>query len=377
MSLSASSIVWRQIHWPPSLEPDAVLGVLRTLAADPASPRLVLEARAEASGTAYLLGGHLAAVLDAARILRGAVPGVQLTEPVRRRVPVTVARRLRLSTRHRPLRTDHPESVALAVLGALSRVRTGELLVAQLVLGPRRIPLAVPNQSPSSTVAPLWQIAWYGNGGVIDGEKRSALRTKVADHGFACTLRLGVSADTPERRRDLIAGLFGSLRTAQAPGVVMRLRRDTPARLNGAVRPLLWPLRLNALEVLALSAWPVGDEPLPGQPARHPRLLPPAPGTTGAKRVIGQATAPGHVTRIGQPVVSALRHTHVLGPTGTGKSTLLEHLIAQDIQDGRAVVVVDPQGDLVAATLTHIPEHRIHDVVVLDPADRDLSLIHI
>ncbi|MEI2775210.1 MAG: type IV secretion system DNA-binding domain-containing protein [Tetrasphaera sp.] len=363
---------WRQVHWPPPLSPDAALAVLRSLAVDPTSPRVILEARATRTGVSYLIGGSLPAVLDLARQLRVHALGVQITEPETKRTLVTAAASLRLSTRHRPLRTDDPEATARGILGALSRVRDAETLVLQVVLGPRRIPLSVPNQSPSSTVAPLWQVAWYGNGGVIDGEKRTALRNKVADHGFACTVRLGVTAESPNRRRDLLRGLFGALRTAQAPGVVMRLRRDSAARFNGGGRPLFWPLRLNAGEVLRLSAWPIGDEPLPGQPARHPRLLPPAPGTTGTVRVIGEASAPGFSgVHLAQPVSSALRHTHVLGPTGTGKSTLLEHLIAQDIADGRAVVVVDPQGDLVASTLTHIPAERVSDVVVLDPADRN------
>ncbi|GAB4078656.1 type IV secretory system conjugative DNA transfer family protein [Nostocoides australiense] len=366
-----SSLHWRQVHWPSPLSPDAALAVLRSLAADPTSSRVVLEARATRTGVSYLIGGSLPAVLDLARQLRVHAPGVQITEPDPKRTLVTAAASLRLSTRHRPLRTDDPEATVRAGLGAMSRVREGETLVLQCILGPRRIPLAVPNQSPSSTIAPLWQVVWYGNGGVIDGEKRTALRNKVADHGFACTVRLGVAAASPNRRRNLLSGLFGALRTAQAPGVVMRLRPDSAARLNAAARPLIWSLRLNASEVLALSAWPIGDEPLPGQPARHPRLLPPASGTTGAVRIIGKTTAPGFAVQLAQPVGSALRHTHVLGPTGTGKSTLLERLISEDIRDGRAVVVVDPQGDLVRSVLGHIPRERVPDVIVLDPADRD------
>src|SRR5947209_7931328 len=83
---------------------------------------------------------------------------------------------------HRPLRLDDPEAVVRAVLAALTRARTTEQLVLQLLLGPRRIPLAVPTNSPSSLVAPWWTVAWHGNGAPLDGEKRQALRTKVSDH---------------------------------------------------------------------------------------------------------------------------------------------------------------------------------------------------
>src|SRR5262249_53985258 len=113
------------------------------------------------------------------------------------REPVELAGRLKASTPHRPLRAEDGEAVVRAVLGGLVRIRRHEQLVLQLVLGPRRVPLAIPDRSPSSVVAPWWLIAWHGNGGLIDGEKRAALRAKVADHGFACTIRLGVTAPTP------------------------------------------------------------------------------------------------------------------------------------------------------------------------------------
>ena len=67
----------------------------------------------------------------------------------------------------------------------------------------------------------------------------------------------------------------------------------------------------------------------------------------------------------------SLRHVHVLGPSGVGKSTLLARLIAQDIAAGRGVVVVDPKSDLVSDVLSHIPPERIDDVVVVSPSDRD------
>ncbi len=40
-----------------------------------------------------------------------------------------------------------------------------------------------------------------------------------------------------------------------------------------------------------------------------------------------------------------VRHTHIVGSTGTGKSVLLEHLISKDIERGFGLVVIDPKGD--------------------------------
>lgn len=62
------------------------------------------------------------------------------------------------------------------------------------------------------------------------------------------------------------------------------------------------------------------------------------------------------------------KHVYVVGKTGTGKSTLLGRMIEQDIRAGRGVCVIDPHGDLVESVLNRIPEIRISDVVLLDPA---------
>lgn len=366
---SSTSLVWRQVHWPRPLDAEVLLDVVRAWAADHRSPTLVLEVRGRTSGVEYLLGARLPTLLAAKRRLLTRVPEVRLTELADERLPVQAARKLRLSTRHRPLRTDPPELVVRGALGALNAVEHGEELVVQIVLGPRRVPLAVPNHSPSSVVMPWWEIAWIGNGGKVDGEKRAALRAKVADHGFATTVRLGVVAATPARRRELLLGIYNALRLGEAPGVRVRLARDSIRKLNTATAPWLWPLRLGVAEVLPFTAWPVGDQSLPGLPPLHPKLLPPSTGTTGTERVIAMATTTGGSESLALPAKNALHHLHVLGPTGTGKSVLLLNLICADMEAGRAVIVVDPQGDLVTHVLERVPARRRADVVVLDPAD--------
>ncbi len=61
------------------------------------------------------------------------------------------------------------------------------------------------------------------------------------------------------------------------------------------------------------------------------------------------------------------RHALVIGKTGTGKSTLLRHIVAHAIANGLGVWVLDPHGDLINDAFSYIPENRIKDVVSLDP----------
>lgn len=63
-------------------------------------------------------------------------------------------------------------------------------------------------------------------------------------------------------------------------------------------------------------------------------------------------------------------HLTIIGKTGTGKSTLLHHLIHQDILRGQGVAVIDPHGNLVRNILrTSIGRERKDEVVVLDVAN--------
>lgn len=68
------------------------------------------------------------------------------------------------------------------------------------------------------------------------------------------------------------------------------------------------------------------------------------------------------------------RHLYVVGKSGTGKSKLLELLIATDLRNGQGVCVMDPHGDLVDAVLKHVPKERIADVILFSPTDTEYPL---
>ena len=91
--------------------------------------------------------------------------------------------------------------------------------------------------------------------------------------------------------------------------------------------------------------------------------------TNSGSVILGDNTHRGEdrVARISADLRS--RHCYLAGASGTGKSTLLLNMILQDIQAGHGVGLLDPHGDLVKAVLARIPEDRVDDVILFDPAD--------
>jgi type IV secretory pathway VirB4 component len=67
-------------------------------------------------------------------------------------------------------------------------------------------------------------------------------------------------------------------------------------------------------------------------------------------------------------------HMYIIGKTGTGKSTLLETLIRQNLTAGEGLALLDPHGDLVERVVATFPEHRKADVLYFNVPDQDRLL---
>ncbi len=78
--------------------------------------------------------------------------------------------------------------------------------------------------------------------------------------------------------------------------------------------------------------------------------------------------------RFGIKARDRARHMYVIGKTGMGKSTLLENMAVQDIQNGEGMAFIDPHGGTAEKLLDYIPEHRIKDVVYFAPFDMDFPV---
>ena len=86
---------------------------------------------------------------------------------------------------------------------------------------------------------------------------------------------------------------------------------------------------------------------------------------------IGSCHYAGETIRVHIPDRQRMNHLHLLGRTGSGKSTTLEHIIMHDINQNHGVAVLDPHGDLVEKILRMIPEEHVDRTIYLNPGDPD------
>ena len=94
----------------------------------------------------------------------------------------------------------------------------------------------------------------------------------------------------------------------------------------------------------------------------------------GKDFVIGENSYNGVKEKVTFSIEDRLKHTHIIGATGTGKSTLIANLILQDMQKWIGLVLFDPHGDLIDDVISLVPEERLQDVVLIDPSDTEYPI---
>lgn len=95
---------------------------------------------------------------------------------------------------------------------------------------------------------------------------------------------------------------------------------------------------------------------------------------TRQKYLLGINSHNGSETEVMLDDEMRLRHTHIIGATGVGKSTLIANMLIEDMKQGNGCALFDPHGDIVEDVLARIPENRKDDVILIDPSDSDYAV---
>ena len=85
----------------------------------------------------------------------------------------------------------------------------------------------------------------------------------------------------------------------------------------------------------------------------------------------GETDSRGRRVKFGIKNIDRSKHFYVIGKSGMGKSTLLENMAVQDIQNGHGMVFIDPHGGTAEKLLEYIPPERVDDVLYFAPFDMD------
>ena len=362
-------LVWRELVWARPYKIETVWETLSHLAA--LSPRgaVIWEVHSRNGKVRYLLGAAKRYIRNIEEVIK-AHGDIQFHEVgAEKRIAVTAARQLKISRPILSLKTDITQAVIRAGLAALTEDKSGTEIVIQVVLGRAYAPSPVPANlaDPNAT----WLQILLGDVQKATAESRKTVKEKSEQHTFQATIRIGTTGENTSLR---IRSIISAFKVLEAAGVRIREEDSKPSDLNTAHVPWHFPLQLTVKELANFLLLPAGEEELPGTPGLHPKLtLPPNwyrnPTNQKTDRSFAVSMEAINPKRLSISPRDSLEHCHLIGPTGSGKSTAMLHLILSDINAGRSVLVLDPKTDLVNDVLMRIPEGRIDDVVIIDSSD--------
>ena len=262
----------------------------------------------------------------------------------------------------------------VGIVAALSALQPGELGLFQVLWQPVQNPWAesIINSVTHRDGKPIF---------VNAPELAAAAEKKTAKPLFAVVVRMLVRTSNRARLYEIARDLATSLRVYSQPqGNALIPIRNNDYPYLPHLEDVIYR-RSRRAGMLLNSEELTGFVHLPSSAVRSPVLLrdagltKAAPGSVRQSGiVIGDNEHNGDTVAVFLTPEQRVRHTHIIGSSGTGKSSLLLNLIQQDIENGEGIAVLDPHGDLINQILGMIPDDRIDDVVLVDPSDIDFPI---
>ena len=260
----------------------------------------------------------------------------------------------------------------VGLAGAMGELRAGECALYQVVFQPCRHPWR----------DSILRSVTDGEGGALFVNRPDLVllaKGKVSQPLHAVVVRIAAKSDTFENAWEILRGMAGALRVFANPDgneLIPLTNEEYPfeAHLEDVL------LRQTRRSGMLLNAGELaGFVHLPSASVRTKKFQRQSRTTKAAPSspvgvLLGNNVHAGNTIPVRLTAEQRTRHMHVIGASGTGKSTLLFNLIQQDIAAGDGIAVLDPHGDLIDRILGSIPENRIGDVILVDPSDETASI---
>ncbi|MFM7088690.1 MAG: type IV secretory system conjugative DNA transfer family protein [Candidatus Paceibacterota bacterium] len=214
----------------------------------------------------------------------------------------------------------------------------------------------------------------------VDEGAAEKIANKMRASIMKANLRVVASADTEERATAILSEIESSFNQFTEPASnAFVFERLSGSALKGFLHDYSYRtfigdkvLPLNLKELASVFHFPVGIGSQPALKeakagiAAAPIELSSNPAKDGI--LLGINSYRGKDTEIWMSREDRMRHMYVIGQTGTGKTTILKNMIAQDIKNGDGCCFIDPHGTDIQEILSYVPKERIDDVIYFDPA---------
>ncbi len=208
---------------------------------------------------------------------------------------------------------------------------------------------------------------------IADESLVEAVQNKIKKPLFKSNIRIISSAPTKERAKQILSyleaslGQFSSLNSFK----VFPVKKTRPFIYNFSFRNFnnKESIILNLEELTSVFHLPTKDLQSPNiKWVTSGEIPPPSNLPKKGDLFLGNVVFRGEeIPAYFSSPADRRRHLYIIGQTGTGKSSLIQEYIRQDIENGKGVAVIDPHGDLVESTLANIPKERVDDVVLFEP----------
>ena len=210
----------------------------------------------------------------------------------------------------------------------------------------------------------------------VDEELVKAVQFKLSKPIFEINYRVIASAPGPYQSKDILNGTASSFSQFSTPSrnelsvIAPRDQKKFLFEISFRKFSEKQIMVLNSEEIASLFHFPSSStatvpkvELLRVKESAPPTNLPKS-GTP-----LGETSFRGERKPVYTTAEDRRRHVYIVGQTGTGKSTLISNMAADDIRNERGVAVIDPHGDLINDLLGLVPKERFNDVIIFDPGD--------
>ena len=253
--------------------------------------------------------------------------------------------------------------------GALSALQGGEVGVLQILFKAVRFPWA---EAVMDSVRNFDGTPFFVNA----PEMIPLAKEKISRPLFAAVMRVAARSYSPDRMWQIARNLGGAFSSLSNPAgnELIPLSNDGYDNFHHEEcllhrQSYRTGMILNSEEIVSLVHPPtpaVQTEKLV-RDALKTKAAPPM--SLNQSLILGKNEHQGTIREVSISPEQRTRHVYLIGASGSGKSTLLLNLIRQDMENGEGLCLLDPHGDLIDDVMTRVPDSRLTDVILFDPAD--------